>query len=54
MALNPAVFDKAREEIDAVVGTQRLPSISDRIHLSYVNALVLEIFRWNVVAPNGE
>lgn len=53
MALNPDVFRKAREEIDAVVGTQRLPSISDKFRLPYINALICELFRWAVVAPNG-
>lgn len=53
MAINPAVLKKAQEEIDAVVGTQRLPLISDRTHLPYVNALILELFRWIVVAPYG-
>lgn len=53
MALHPDISRKARDEIDVVVGTERLPLISDRIHLPYVNALILQLFRWNVVLPNG-
>jgi hypothetical protein len=53
MALHPTVFKKAQEEINAVVGTQRLPSILDKANLPYLNALILELFRWIVVAPNG-
>jgi cytochrome P450 len=53
MALYPDVFKKAQEEIDSVVGSQRLPTISDRSHLPYVNSLIIELFRWMVVAPNG-
>ena len=54
MALYPAVFKKAREEIDAVVGTQRLPSIADKAHLPYMTALVYELLRWTVALPNGQ
>lgn len=53
MALNPAVLKKAQEELDAIVGAQRLPSILDRTRLPYVNALILEVHRWNVVMPYG-
>lgn len=53
MTLNPTVFRRAQDEIDAVVGTQRLSSILDRADLPYVNALILELFRWNVVVLNG-
>jgi cytochrome P450 len=53
MAMNPAVAKKAQAEIDAVVGTDRLPSFADREHLPYVNALAKEVFRWNTVVPTG-
>jgi hypothetical protein len=53
MVLNPTAFKKAQEEIDAVVEPQRLPKISDRIHLPYTNALIQELFRWIVSVPNG-
>ncbi|CAA7266302.1 unnamed protein product [Cyclocybe aegerita] len=53
MALYPDVMRKAQEEIDAVIGQDRLPSFSDRENLPYTNALVLEIARWHTVAPTA-
>jgi cytochrome P450 len=53
MALNPQVAIKAQTELDAVVGTDRLPSFDDREYLPYVNALAKEVFRWNTVVPTG-
>ncbi|KZT07466.1 cytochrome P450 [Laetiporus sulphureus 93-53] len=47
----PEVQAKAQAEIDAVVGTDRLPSITDRTSLPYVRSLVTEVFRWNPPAP---
>ncbi|KAG6877772.1 cytochrome c oxidase subunit 2 [Termitomyces sp. T159_Od127] len=51
MALNPEVMRKAQTEIDLVVGNDRLPTLDDRQHLPYIDALTKEIHRWNVVAP---
>ncbi|KAG1880306.1 cytochrome P450 [Suillus tomentosus] len=53
MTLFPDVQKKAQAEIDAVVGTDRLPSFADRNSLPYIEALVKESLRWNVVAPTG-
>ena len=53
MTLYPEVQKKAQAEIDAVVGPDRLPSFSDRNSLPYIEALVKEIQRWNVVTPTG-
>ncbi|KAG1781056.1 cytochrome P450 [Suillus placidus] len=53
MTLFPDVQKKAQAEIDAVVGTARLPSFADRDSLPYTEALVKEVLRWNVVAPTG-
>ncbi|KAK1770166.1 cytochrome P450 [Phialemonium atrogriseum] len=44
---------KAQEEIDRVVGTDRLPTFEDREKLPYVNALVKEATRWWPIAPMG-
>ena len=54
MTLYPEVQKKAKAEIDAVIGNDRLPSFSDRGNLPYVEALVQEVFRWNPVAPLGK
>jgi hypothetical protein len=53
MTLFPDVQKKAQAEIDAVVGPDRLPSFVDRDSLPYIDALVKEVLRWNVVAPTG-
>ena len=53
MVLNPHVQARARQEIDAVIGTDRLPTIADRKDLPYIGALVKEILRWNPVTPLG-
>ncbi|KAJ5925569.1 hypothetical protein N7454_008208 [Penicillium verhagenii] len=53
MALRPEVQNKARDEIDRVIGTGRLPTLADREQLPYVNAVVKEVFRWHTVVPMG-
>ena len=51
MTLYPRVMKKAQEELDAVVGTKRLPTFADRPSLPYIEALFTELFRWHVPAP---
>uniref|UniRef100_A0A0W0F2S6 Putative cytochrome P450 n=1 Tax=Moniliophthora roreri TaxID=221103 RepID=A0A0W0F2S6_MONRR len=46
MTLFPEEQRKAREEIDRVVGTERLPELSDRPSLPYVEAVIQEVLRW--------
>lgn len=53
MILFPEVQRKAQEEIDRVVGTDRLPGFEDRERLSYINALVKETTRYWPIAPLG-
>jgi len=53
MIENTHVQRKAQEEIDRVVGTDRLPTFEDRDNLPYVNALVKEVLRWWPIAPMG-
>ncbi|KAJ7137669.1 cytochrome P450 [Mycena epipterygia] len=53
MALNPEVQAKAQAELDAVVGLHRLPTINDREHLPYVDALCKEVFRYHPIGPMG-
>ncbi|KAF7371311.1 Cytochrome P450 [Mycena sanguinolenta] len=53
MSLYPEVQAAAQKEIDAVVGTDRLPDISDRERLPYVNALCKEVLRFHVSVPTG-
>ncbi|KAI1130849.1 cytochrome P450 [Nemania abortiva] len=49
----PDVQVKALEEINRVVGQDRLPTLADRDDLPYVEAIVKEAFRWHPVAPMG-
>lgn len=44
---------RAREELDAVVGRDRLPAPDDKPNLPYVTAITEELFRWRPVAPEG-
>ena len=53
MTLCPEVQRKAQEELDSVVGTERLPSFKDMDRLPYVCALVSEVMRWWPVARLG-
>ncbi|KAI0305228.1 cytochrome P450 [Multifurca ochricompacta] len=53
MVLYPEAQRKAQEEIDSVVGTERLPDFSDEPSLPYVSALCQEAQRWHPVAPLG-
>ncbi len=53
MGLWPAVQRKAQEELDAVVGRDRLPTYADIARMSYLNAIYLETLRWNQVVPLG-
>ncbi|KAE8385720.1 cytochrome P450 [Aspergillus alliaceus] len=53
MILNPEVQRKAQEEIDRVVGPNRLPAFEDRDNLPYVDAVVKETLRWHPIGPMG-
>nr|CAD7426505.1 unnamed protein product [Timema monikensis] len=45
LLLFPEVQKRAQDEIDAVVGRDRLPSLNDRPHMPYMEAMVLESVR---------
>ncbi|KAF5231552.1 hypothetical protein FANTH_13355 [Fusarium anthophilum] len=44
---------KAQEEIDGVIGNERLPDCLDRPSLPFVNAIVKEVLRWHPIVPMG-
>lgn len=54
MAMFPDAQTKAQAEIDAVVGTDRLPDFSDYDSLPYVLGMMNEIMRWKLVLPLGQ
>lgn len=51
MVLHPGPQKRAQEEIDRVVGSDRLPTFQDYENLPYVRALVKEVMRWRGVGP---
>ena len=54
MALYPDVQARAQEEIDRIVGKDRLPKVTDRVNLKYVDCVMREVMRLNPIAPLGE
>ena len=53
MVLNPHVMRKAQDQLDEVVGRERLPEYSDMENLPYITAIIKELLRWNPPAPLG-
>ncbi|KAJ6533305.1 cytochrome P450 [Mycena vulgaris] len=53
MSLYPDVQTAAQDELDAVIGTDRLAGIPDRSQLPYLDALCKEILRWHTAAPTA-
>ena len=51
MAMNPAAQKKAQEELDIVVGPHRLPTMDDIAGLPYIQAVLMECFRYMPVLP---
>jgi len=51
MALHPDVQQKAQEELDRVVGSSRLPNLSDKDNLPYIECIFKEVLRWNIMTP---
>ena len=49
MLAHPEVQKRAQEEIDRVVGKDRLPEFKDRGSLPYVVALIDECLRWVLI-----
>ncbi|EPS36614.1 hypothetical protein H072_9877 [Dactylellina haptotyla CBS 200.50] len=53
MMLHPEVQERAQEEIDRVIGNERLPELQDRATLPYIEALFKETLRYNPIVPSG-
>ncbi|PPQ65419.1 hypothetical protein CVT24_011500 [Panaeolus cyanescens] len=53
MTLYPQVMKKAQAELDAVVGSHRLPDFTDQAALPYISAMVKETMRWHLPANLG-
>ncbi|EEB99153.1 hypothetical protein MPER_01220, partial [Moniliophthora perniciosa FA553] len=50
---HPDVQKKAHEELDNIVGRNRIPTMEDMEQLPYIQAIVKETMRWRPVAPIG-
>ncbi|KAF8626674.1 hypothetical protein AX15_004764 [Amanita polypyramis BW_CC] len=53
MTRHPEILIKAQEEMDRVVGTERLPDLEDRGSLTYLECIYNEVLRWNPPVPLG-
>ena len=51
--LNPDLQKKAQDELDSVIGRERLPTFEDRPRLPFINAVCKETLRWNPTTPLG-
>jgi cytochrome P450 len=51
--VHPEAQQRARDEIDSVVGRERLPSFEDRPRLPFVDAMCKEVLRWRLLLPLG-
>jgi cytochrome P450 len=49
----PNIQKKAQDELDSVIGRERLPTFEDRPRLPFIDAVCKEILRWNPVTPLG-
>jgi hypothetical protein len=48
MVLHPECQVKAQEEINAVIGSERLPEFSDRNSLPYLECVLQETLRYTI------
>jgi len=52
--LHPKVQEKLHEELDRVVGQDRLPTFDDHVNLRYLEAVRKEGNRWQPLFPIGK
>ncbi|KAF9509882.1 hypothetical protein BS47DRAFT_1320025 [Hydnum rufescens UP504] len=53
MVLSPEVQLKAQNELDSIIGFDRLPTLEDRPSLPYIERVMQETLRWYPVLPLG-
>ncbi|EJD55009.1 cytochrome P450 [Auricularia subglabra TFB-10046 SS5] len=49
MTLHPEILKRAQAQLDAVVGSHRLPDFNDQPSLPYITAILKELLRWQQV-----
>ena len=54
MVRHPEIQEKARQEIDRVIGRDRLPTIVDSDKLPYVSSIFIEVLRICPSVPTGK
>jgi hypothetical protein len=54
MTLHPGAQRRAQDEIDRVIGKDRLPTVEDKKFLPYTMAIIMELLRFAPVAPLGK
>ena len=47
--MHPDVLEKAQAEMDRVVGSARLPDFDDRPSLPYLECVIREVFRCDII-----
>jgi cytochrome P450 len=53
MSLHPSILAKAHAELDAIIGSDRLPTLDDRPNLPYIEAIMTECLRYGVAVPSN-
>lgn len=53
LLLYPAVTRRAQQELDEIVGPNRLPTFNDISGLAHLDSLIKEVMRWQVPTPLG-
>uniref|UniRef100_A0A0W0F0M9 Cytochrome P450 n=1 Tax=Moniliophthora roreri TaxID=221103 RepID=A0A0W0F0M9_MONRR len=53
MILHPSVQEKAQQEMERILGKNRLPTFEDRASLPYIEAVYREALRWSPILPLG-
>lgn len=51
MLRNPDIKRSVQEELDSVVGRERLPTLDDMMNLPYTEATILETLRMSNIVP---
>ncbi len=49
----PHIQEKCQEELDRVIGRERMPKPSDKRSLPYIQATLVEVLRWEFIGPIG-
>jgi cytochrome P450 len=51
---NLEILEKAHEELDRVVGSDRPPTFDDEPNLPYIRGIVKEVMRWRPINKFGQ